>query len=231
MGSEIVLIGFYVLILLYSVILHEISHGVVALRLGDVTAKYAGRLTLYPKSHIDPIGSILVPGALLLVSMGQLAFGWAKPVPYNPHNLRDKRWGELMVAVAGPFTNIGIAVIAVILSNLITLSSQVKLNIVNNYNNWSEVSQLLAGSFEAIIFILLVYIVFWNVLLAFFNLLPIPPLDGSKILYALVPIETKAKIFLEQYGLILLLFIIFFFGGPITSFLLWFLNIFFSLMV
>jgi len=231
MGTEIILIVFYVIVLLYSVILHEISHGVVALWLGDVTAKYAGRLTLHPKSHIDPVGSILVPGMLLLVSMGQMAFGWAKPVPYNPNNLRDQKWGELLVALAGPATNIVIAFVAVLLSKLIFLSSQVKIEIIQNFNNWSDVAQLLSGSFQAIIFLLLVYVVFWNVLLTFFNLIPIPPLDGSKILYALVPIDIKTKIFLEQFGFFLLLFIVFFLNGPLSQFLSWALNTFFGLML
>ena len=231
MGTEIILIVFYVIVLLYSVILHEISHGVVALWLGDVTAKYAGRLTLQPKSHIDPVGSILVPGMLLLVSMGQMAFGWAKPVPYNPNNLRDQKWGELLVALAGPATNIVIALIAILLSKLIFLSSQVKIEIIQNFNNWSDVALLLSGSFQAIIFLLLVYVVFWNVLLTFFNLIPIPPLDGSKILYALVPIDIKTKIFLEQFGFFLLLFVVFFLNGPLSQFLSWALNTFFGFML
>ena len=163
MGSEVILIVFYVIILIYSIILHEISHGVIALWLGDVTAKYAGRLTLNPRTHIDPIGSILVPGMLLLASMGQMAFGWAKPVPYNPHNLRNQKWGELAVALAGPAINIFIATLAVILSQAIALSSVVKEEIIRNFRNWSEVGQILSGSLESIFFLLLVYIVFWNI--------------------------------------------------------------------
>lgn len=230
-GTELILIGFYVLILLYSIILHEISHGVAALWLGDVTAKYAGRLTLNPKSHIDPIGSILVPGMLLLATMGTTAFGWAKPVPYNPNNIRDKKWGELIVALAGPITNIAIALVAVIISKFVFLSSPVKIEILKTFNTWSEVAPLLSGSFSSIIFLFLVYIVFWNVILAFFNLIPIPPLDGSKILYALFPISTRTKIFLEQFGFFLLIFIIFFLSAPIQIILSSALNFFFSLML
>jgi Zn-dependent protease len=229
--TELILIGFYVIILLYAVIIHEISHGVVALWLGDVTAKYAGRLTLNPKTHIDPIGSILVPGMLLLASAGSMAFGWAKPVPYNPNNLRDKKWGELLVAIAGPATNLFIATIAVILSHLTFLSSPVKTEIIRSFNDWSGLAPLLSGSIEAIVFLLLVYVVFWNVLLAFFNLIPVPPLDGSKILYAIVPIDIKTKLLLEQFGFFVLIFILLFFGGPIWAFLSWALGIFFGLMV
>lgn len=231
MGSEVILIVFYVIVLIYSIILHEISHGVVALWLGDVTAKYAGRLTLNPKTHIDPIGSILVPGMLLLASMGQIAFGWAKPVPYNPYNLRNQKWGELAVALAGPAINICIATLAVILSQTIALSSVVKEEIIRNFRNWAEVGQILSGSLESIFFLLLVYIVFWNIVLALFNLIPIPPLDGSKILYSVFPIDTKVKIFLEQYGFFILLFIIFFFGNEVQKFLSWGISTFFNFML
>lgn len=231
MSNELILIGFYVLILIYSIILHEISHGWVALWLGDVTAKYAGRLSLNPKSHIDPIGSILVPIMLLLVSGGKMAFGWAKPVPYNPNNLRDRKKGELLVALSGPATNLLLALVAVILSYLINLSSVTKKEMIYNLNDWEKITQMLSGSFESIAFILLVYVVFWNVILAFFNLIPIPPLDGSKILYALFPLDIKTKIFLEQYGFFILLFIMIFFGGLINGLMSWALNIFFSLMI
>ncbi|NCU41556.1 MAG: site-2 protease family protein [Candidatus Moranbacteria bacterium] len=231
MGSEVILIVFYVIVLIYSIILHEISHGIVALWLGDVTAKYAGRLTLNPKTHIDPIGSILVPGMLLLASMGQMAFGWARPVPYNPYNLRNQKWGELAVALAGPAINIFLATIAVILSKIIILSSAVKEEIIRNFRNWSEVGQILSGSLESIFFLLLVYIVFWNIVLALFNLIPIPPLDGSKILYSIFPIDAKVKIFLEQYGFFFLLFVLFFFGEGIQIILSWGISLFFNFMI
>lgn len=231
MGSEVVLIVFYVIVLIYSIILHEISHGIVALWLGDVTAKYAGRLTLNPKTHIDPIGSILVPGMLLLASMGQMAFGWARPVPYNPYNLRNQKWGELAVALAGPAINIILATIAVVLSKIIILSSAVKEEIIRNFRNWSEVTQILSGSLESIFFLLLVYIVFWNIVLALFNLIPIPPLDGSKILYSLFPIDAKVKIFLEQYGFFFLVFVLFFFGNGIYTIISWGVSLFFNFMI
>lgn len=231
MSNEFVLMGFYVFILIYSIILHEVSHGWVALWLGDVTAKYAGRLSLHPKSHIDPFGSILVPIVLLLVSGGKLAFGWAKPVPYNPDNLKDKKKGELFVALSGPATNIALAFGAIILSYFIDLSSVTKAEMISHLNDWGKIAQMLSGSFESIFFILLVYIVFWNVVLAFFNLIPIPPLDGSKILYAIFPLDIKTKMFLEQYGFVLLLFIIVFMGTVINSILSWALNLFFGMMV
>lgn len=214
---EFILIGVYLLVLLYSIILHEVSHGVVALWLGDRTAQYAGRLTLKPMSHVDPWGSVIVPIFLLLISNFQMAFGWAKPVPYNPYNLRDQKWGPLLVALAGPGTNIIIAVIAVILAKLTLIPILMKQNIQDLMfgRDWSGIADVVAGSLGGIFYEICIMIIFWNVILAFFNLIPIPPLDGSKLLYTIFPFSQEAQILFEQYGMILLLFIIIFFSGPI----------------
>lgn len=179
---------FTIVILIISVVIHEVAHGYAALALGDVTAKYAGRLTLNPIKHIDPFGSIIVP--LLFVLMpGNVILGWAKPVPYNPYNLRNKRWGELMVAIAGPISNI---VLALIFGILIRLSPVLGLPF--------SFVQLAA------------VVVFINLVLAFFNLIPIPPLDGSKIMFALLPTETMMRVrgSFERYGFFLILFVVFF---------------------
>lgn len=154
---------FQIAILIMSVVIHEVAHGYAALALGDVTAKYAGRLTLNPIKHLDPFGSVILP---LLMSMvpGGLMLAWAKPVPYNPYNLRNKRWGELLVAIAGPLSNIAIAIL---------VGFAVRIAIANGFSG--------PAMSLALVTILM------NLYLAFFNMIPIPPLDGSKVLMGLFP--------------------------------------------
>lgn len=178
---------FFIAILIMSVVVHEVSHGFAALALGDPTAKYQNRLTLNPLSHLDPIGSVLVP--LLGYFAGGFVIGWAKPVPFNPYNLRNQKWGEAIVALAGPFSNICLAVIFGLLLRFMAGSSFLNPQFFS-----------LAG-----------YVVFLNIALAVFNLMPIPPLDGSKILFALLPYKwQKLRESWERYGLILVLIFIFF---------------------
>jgi Zn-dependent protease len=178
---------FQIGILIFSVVIHEVSHGYAALMQGDVTAKYAGRLTLNPIKHIDPVGSVILPLLLALIP-GGLMFGWAKPVPYNPYNLRNKRWGEVIVAVAGPVSNL---IIAVVFGLLVRYSEFLNLE-----KSFVELS---------------VVVVLINVVLAIFNLMPIPPLDGSKILFGFFPKQTeKIRKIIDSYGIILILIFIFF---------------------
>lgn len=174
-------------IFLMSVIAHEVSHGAVALALGDPTAKYEGRLTLNPIKHIDPLGSILLP-LVSYFSFG-FAFGYAKPVPYNPYNLRNQQWGPAMVAVAGPLTNIVLAVAVAAIYRLLPETSQYLML----YKD------------------ILAFVVSINIWLAIFNLVPIPPLDGSKVLAAVLPYRMRHIIdALEAYGIIFLLIFVFF---------------------
>lgn len=235
MGNEIVLIGFYLLTLVYSVIIHEVSHGVVALWLGDLTAKYADRINLNPLKHIDPFGSVILP-VLLVISTG-FAFGWAKPVPYNPYNLRNQKWGPTLVALAGPASNLLLAFIAACIAKLLPLTLLNKTDIVERFigvisgrgdfvERFGFLADALAGSFSGIIFGLLLLVIFWNVVLACFNLLPVPPLDGSKLLYALVPLSERTIFFLEQYGIFLLIGVIFFLSLPISIFINFVLSLF-----
>ncbi len=228
MAHEIVLVGFYLLTLVYSVIIHEVSHGVMALWLGDLTAKYADRLNLNPLKHIDPFGSVVLP-VLLFVTTG-FAFGWAKPVPYNPYNLRDQKWGPTYVALAGPFSNLFLASLAAFIAHFLPLTLLAKQDILGRFigviggggeflERFGLLAEALSGSLPSILYGLLLLVIFWNVVLACFNLLPIPPLDGSKILYALFPIKEQTILMLEQYGLFLLLFVIFFFSAPIGIFI------------
>ena len=175
---------FQIAILIMSVVIHEVAHGFAARFYGDHTAEYEGRLTLNPVKHIDPVGSVLVP--LLSYMFGGFVFGWAKPVPYNPYNLKPGRWPEAFVALAGPLSNISLAVIFSIIFRLIPEPT--------------------AGF--ALITTSIIYV---NILLAVFNLMPIPPLDGSKLLFAVFPEKIyQFRNFFERYGLILVLVFIFF---------------------
>lgn len=179
---------FQILILIMSVVIHEVSHGYAALALGDKTAQYQGRLTLNPVRHLDFFGSFLVPAISYM--LGGFIFGWAKPVPYNPYNLRPGRWSEAMVAGAGPMANISLAVI---------------FGLILRYGLSTE-ALWATPAFVSITAI----IVFINILLAIFNLMPIPPLDGSKLLFAIFPDSAyKLRATLEAYGLILVLLFIF----------------------
>jgi Zn-dependent protease len=185
---------FYIAILIMSVVIHEVSHGFMAEHLGDDTARRAGRLTLNPIKHLDLFGSIILP-VLLYLSAG-FAFGWAKPVPYNPNNLRNRRWGTVLVASAGILANLSIAVL---FGLLIRFAPYFGLPLFN---------PVLIPPFYKIT----MDIVIINIALAIFNLVPLPPLDGSKILFNLLPSSFyRLGNFLEKYSLIfLLLFIVFF---------------------
>lgn len=198
---EIIFFIFIILIFLLSIIIHEVSHGAMADYLGDPTAKNEGRLTLNPIKHLDPIGSILVP-LILIISRVGIIFGWAKPVPVNPFNLRDKVYGQAKVAIAGPLANILVALIfGMVLRFLPFLfSARIGENLI----------------------IIFSYIVWINLLLAIFNLLPIPPLDGSHILFTFLPKQFDSlKTFLIQYQLFILLFFIFFCFGLVIPLINW----------
>jgi Zn-dependent protease len=197
---------FYIAILIMSVVIHEVSHGFMAEYFGDDTARDAGRLTLNPIPHLDIFGSIIVP-AILVLAHSPFLFGWAKPVPYNPNNLRDRKWGTIAVAAAGILANL---IIAIIFGIIIRLAPSFGLP---SYNIFSPNPFYIITSLIIIV----------NLALAIFNLVPIPPLDGSKILFSLFPNFISSKIFrYEQYSLILLLVFIIFFSGflyPVLSFL------------
>lgn len=194
---------FYIAILIMSIVIHEISHGFMAEHFGDKTARYAGRLTLNPLKHLDPFGSVILP-AVLVLSGSSILFGWAKPVPYNPDNLSDRKWGTVAVAAAGVLANFFIALVFGIIMRFIPA-----LNLTENLSH-------------SLYFITSV-IVITNLGLGIFNLIPIPPLDGSKILFSLLPASLYSFItFMEQYSLILLLVFIVYGADylfPIISFL------------
>lgn len=228
-----ILIIFYFFILIYSIIIHEVAHGVMALWLGDNTAKYSGRITLNPLKHIDPWMTIMVPFLMLLMTGGRLAFGGAKPVPYNPYNLRNQKWGPALVAFAGPASNILLALFFAIGAKLINIPAAIKIDIINNVRlaDWSVLSTVIAGSVGSIFFTLFIIVIFWNILLAIFNLIPIPPLDGSKLLFAILPIKIETMAIMEQFGFAFLLILVLFFPGPLSFVLNFFWLLFFGLTI
>lgn len=237
MSQEIVLIGFYLITLVYSIIIHEVAHGVMALWLGDKTAQYAGRLNLNPLNHIDWFGSVILPLLLFLSKVGFI-FGWAKLVPYNPYNLRDQKNGALYVALAGPASNFIVALAATLVALAFPLRAFEKIDILRYFQfaafqggGWESLANNVAGSFPSIFFALLLMIISWNVILGCFNLIPVPPLDGSKILFFVFQMKEETIALFEQYGFMLLLFIIVFFPYPISIFINRMLGIFFGIAV
>ncbi len=175
---------FQIIILIFSAILHEYAHGIMAYQLGDPTAKNAGRLTLNPIAHLDWFGSVLLP-AVMVLSRLPFIFGWAKPVPYNPFLLKDRRFGEAKVAIAGPVANLAIALALGLVIRLVPISEA--------FANFIAIAVLI------------------NIVLAVFNLVPLPPLDGSKILAAFLPEKLRNKFLsLERFGFILVIIFVMF---------------------
>ncbi|MHB9019458.1 MAG: site-2 protease family protein [Minisyncoccota bacterium] len=188
---------YQVIVLIFLVIIHEVSHGLMAYRLGDNTAKEAGRLTLNPVKHLEFFGSFLVP-FLFLITGSSFILGWAKPVPFNPYNLKNPKRDGALIALAGPVSNFLIAIIF----GLIVRIMAVFINVAS--------SSVLLN-----IFGLLNIVIFVSVLLAFFNLIPIPPFDGSRIVFAFL--SGKAERFwlqLEHYGTLLIILLLF--GGGLN---------------
>lgn len=192
-----------IIILIISVVIHEMAHAYAANALGDPTARLQGRLSPNPLVHLDPLMSVILPG-LLVLSGSPILFGAAKPVPYNPYNFSNQKWGETLVAAAGPASNIGLAIIFAII---------IRINTEMNF---------LESSFIE----LAIYVIVINIFLALFNLLPIPPLDGSKILPSFLPPSLRLsyerfRSFFENnpflgFGLVILLFVVFL-GEPLRD--------------
>ena len=179
------------IMLLVGFPVHEFAHAFAAYRLGDGTAKLFGRLTLNPIVHFDPIGGVLL-AASFLASQGAFAFGWAKPTPVNPNNLQGGRQGEAIVAAAGPLSNLVLALAGAIPLRFALANAEIRLN-------------------APIIITVLDLFVRINIILMVFNLIPIPPLDGSKVLFAALDRQTEYQIrpFLEQYGFLILIAVFF----------------------
>jgi len=186
---ELQLLIFQVIVLIFSVIIHEYMHGWMANYLGDPTAKDAGRLTINPMPHIDIWGSIILPLMFIITKM-PFIFGYAKPVPFNPYNLRDQKYGSAKVAIAGPLSNF-----------IVALFFGLILRFFSGY----------LISFNVILITLLQIIVYLNIFLMILNLLPIPPLDGSKVLLPFLPHGWQMKFLqYEQFGFVFVLLFVFF---------------------
>jgi len=183
-------------VVLFAITVHEASHGWAALKKGDPTAFHMGRITLNPIRHIDPVGTILLP--LILIVMGAPPFGWAKPVPVNPLNLKDPRRDNLIISIAGPLSNISVAIVAFIILKLIL---NLNPSLVYGRGGFSNL-------LSPIIQILYLTIVI-NIILAIFNMIPIPPLDGSGVVMGLISDEAAEKYEqIRPYGFFILIVLI-----------------------
>jgi len=196
-------VAILVAVLIFSVVVHEVAHAWQARREGDLTADRLGRITLNPLPHLDPLGSIILPA--LLAWQGGMIFGWAKPVPVNPANYRDYVAGDIRVSLAGIVSNLGLAALATLLAGIV-----LKL---------STFVGPIAGASE-LIFQTLSYAIYINLILAFFNLIPIPPLDGSHVLAHLLPPALAERYRdLGRYGLLIVMAVVFLLPGVIDTML------------
>lgn len=188
-----------------ALVLHEWAHGFAAYKLGDPTAKSAGRLTLNPMAHIDPFGTVILPGLMMLI--GGPVFGYAKPVPYNPRYFKDKRKGDLIVGLAGPCANLVLALLGALVAWVLMPS------LVGGYVSSGFGSASMSTSQSVLMFIMTTFLpmfVMINLYLMFFNLLPIPPLDGSSIFAVLLPSKYLPKYYqVQQYAMPILLLLLF----------------------
>jgi len=206
--------------ILIAITFHEVSHGFVAYRLGDPTAKFLGRLTLNPLAHIDPFGTILLPIIMIVITNGQFVFGYAKPVPINPSNFRDPKRDMAISAAAGPLMNLGLAAASILLLKFIVIPSSLFFPGGITKTILSPLSLMLVQSIR------------WNVILAAFNLIPIPPLDGGRVLTGFLPHRQAISYSrIEPFGFIIVMILIYtgianYFVIPLVNFFLAVLQLF-----
>jgi len=204
-----------IIVLIISVMLHELAHGFTAYLFGDDTAKQAGRLTLNPLKHLDPFGSIFLP-MILAVTKSPVMFGWAKPVPINMSKIKNSKQNIAIVSVAGPLVNIILVIVGVIGLHFLraTILAKYGQDVYKVYFMISETAKLQLISADFFVFVgleFLIQFVFINTALAVFNLVPIPPLDGSRLLYPLLG-QRQEQIFasLEKYGILIIFLLLYF---------------------
>ncbi len=194
-------------VLFFSIVIHEVAHGAMALKCGDDTALHMGRITLNPAAHIDPVGTILVP-VLLVILPTRFVFGWAKPVPVNPYNFYDIRKGTILVGISGAASNFALAFILALFVRILNIAGAA------SGAGFTVVSLLAAG-------------VTVNIILGLFNLVPIPPLDGSRVVSALLPYEAAQRYeSVGPYGLLILFLLL----GVVWQFIAAIGNIFYRLL-
>ena len=219
-GIQWIAILVHVIVLFFAIIFHEIAHGYVAYLCGDPTAKNAGRLTLNPVAHIDPFGSVILPAICAI--LGWPGFGYAKPVPYNPNNLRRRRIDEVLVALAGPLSNLLQAAFAAGIYRIL-------IGFVRNNPAWAMAHIDLLAVW---IIPILSTIIISNIVLAVFNLIPLPPLDGSKLLLLILPEDVRQKFYrIEPYCMIALMALLWFAPEKINAIIDTGVSFFMKLMV
>ena len=202
--------------ILIAITFHEVSHGYVAYKLGDPTAKMLGRLTLNPIAHIDIFGTILLPLLLVVATNGQFVFGYAKPVPINPMNFKNPRQGMALSAAAGPVTNIGLALLSILILKFVIIPLAAVMPAAVTETILSPLAMIFKSS------------VVMNVVLASFNMIPIPPLDGGRVLAGLLP-SRQAMSFskIEPFGFIIVIILIY--TGIAGKIIMPFINLFLTI--